>query len=388
MYSLFPKNPRFYQKQFLLLALIGISLLVACKKEAEPESNVNQPTDGQILLGPYTAGDQSGRLQILDKYGNTIKEKLTTGIVMNFQKWNNNGTIRYTYLVEDKAAYHIKNFFGYIPGYQVIADENLNEIKRVYLHAFGNIDTSIQNVLDAHDFIYLNDNHYITMSYYEKRVNNIPQNFNPAANLKVIAPIIQEIENGQVIWQWDGTDYPELYAESIENNNYADTTTIRDYLHINAFVIDPNDNQLICSFRNADLLLKLNRTTGAVIWRLGGKKSDFALTPDQKFLRQHHLSFIENGTRLMFLDNGDATLRPTSRIVEFKLNQSAKTIEDFSAFQVPAAFIQFTGSVQKFGNSYFINGGTSKYLLEVNSLTGVKTFEKILDQMTYRAFKY
>lgn len=385
---MFPTSHRFYQKQFILIALFSISIFIGCKKKTEPSTTSNQPTDGQILMGPYTPGDQFGTIKILDQFGNTIKEKTTSGIVMNLQKWNNNGSIRYTYLVEDRAAYHIKNYFGYIPGYQVIADENFNEIKRVYLKAYGNIDTSIQNVLDAHDFIYINDNHYITMTYYEKRVNNIPQSLNPAANLKVIAPVIQEIENGQVKWQWDGTDYPELYAESAENNNYADTTTIRDYLHINAFVIDPNDQQLICSFRNADLLLKLNRSTGAIIWRLGGKNSDFAMNANQKFLRQHHLSFIDNGTHLMFLDNGDATLRPTSRIVEFKLNETTKTIEDFSAFQVPAAFIQFTGSVQKFGDSYFINGGTSKYLLEVNSKTGEKTFEKSLDRMTYRAFKY
>lgn len=372
------------------MLFIGIvTLISSCKKDTnDGTSNKNEILDGQIYLGPYNPGDKTGRVLVMDKNGNTIKEKLTPGVVMNVQKWNNNGVIRYTYLVEDNSAYHIKNFQGYIPGYFVIADENLNEIKRVYLYEYGAIDTSIQKVLDGHDFIYINDNHYITMTYYEKAVNNIPQSLNPAANLKVIAPVIQEIENNQVKWQWDGTDYPDLYSESMENNNYSDTTTIRDYLHINAFVIDPNDGQLICSFRNADLLLKLNRTTGAIIWRLGGKNSDFALSANQKFLRQHNVSFIDNGKRLLLFDNGDITLRPKTRILEFKLNETSKTIEDFSEFEVPGAFAQFMGSVQKTGDTYFINGGTSKYIMEVNKSTGVKTFEKSLEYMTYRAFKY
>ncbi len=369
-----------------LLAASLFIVIVSCKKDSV-KTYVNNPIEGEILVAPYSANAESGKLLILDELGNTIKEKTTPGVAMNFQKWTINGNVRYTYLVEDGDGYHIPGYSAYIPGYQVIADENLNELKRIYLLSHNTIDATAQPLLDAHDFILLDDEHYIVMSYYEKKVTNIPADLNPSADVRLIAPVIQEIKNDQVIFQWDGTEHPELYYESVEGNSYSNTTAVQDYLHINSMFVDPNDDNLICSFRNANLVLKINRTDGSIVWKLGGKNSSFTLSNDQVFLRQHNVTLLTDGTLLMF-DNGAAGERTSTRIVEMQLNEAAKTITSFSAYTIPEDYSQYMGSVQKINDSYFIGGGTGKYILEINPVSGVKSFEMKLDLPSYRSFKY
>ena len=43
----------------------------------------------------------------------------------------------------------------------------------------------------------------------------------------------------------------------------------------------------MCSFRNIDSILKIERGTGKILWILGGKGDHFGLTEEQKFSRQH-----------------------------------------------------------------------------------------------------
>lgn len=365
-------------------------IFCGCKKEAIDQVLIDDSLQsGKIYLAPFNRGDKTGALWVLDKDGNLLREIVTEGIAANLQPWRlNDGNVRYTYMVEDNNGYHIPGFTGYIPGYQVIADENLDEIKRVYLSSFGDIDASVQNLLDLHDFILLSDDHYISMAYYEKQVNNIPITLNPAPGIRIIAPVIQETKNGQVVWQWDATNYPELYAESVEGNNYSNAAVASDYLHINSMTVDPKDGNLVCSFRNANLILKINRSSGAIMWRLGGKNSDFPLTEAQEFLRQHHANFTEDGSTLVLFDNGEINERPYSRILEFVLDEASRKVTSYSSFNIPGDFAQFMGSVQKKDNTYFIGGGSAKYIMEVDRLTGVKYFEMTLQKASYRSYKY
>jgi arylsulfate sulfotransferase len=365
-------------------------IFCGCKKEAIDQVLIDDSLEsGKIYLAPFNRGDKTGALWVLDKDGNLLQQIATEGIAANLQQWRFNGGItRYTYLVEDNNGYHIPGFTGYIPGYQVIADENLNEIKRVYLSSFNDIDASVQNLLDLHDFILLSDDHYIGMAYYEKQVSNIPNSFNPAPGIRVIAPVIQEIKNGEVVWQWDATNYPELYSESVEGNNYSNSAVVSDYLHINSMAIDPKDGNLVCSFRNANLILKINRTTGAIMWRLGGKNSDFPLTEAQEFLRQHHASFVDDGSTLLLFDNGEINERPLSRILEFRLDEASRKVTSYISFNISGDFAQYMGSVQKRGDTYFIGGGSAKYIMEVDRLTGLKYFEMTLQKASYRSLKY
>ena len=106
-----------------------------------------------------------------------------------------------------------------------------------------------------------------------------------------------------------------------------------------------------------------------------------------QFLRQHFATVINNKT-ILLLDNGDSTERSYSRVLEFDLNETNKTITGSREFTIPGDFIRFAGSVQKFDNTYFIGGGSAQYAMEVNYRTKVKTFEIPIPLGSYRALKY
>lgn len=381
---------------FTAIAVTGILLFSACRKStptapSDPADSLfsvtvlTAPEPGQIFIA--LNGNNNGTLMVLDEQGHILKKKDLGPQVDNFQRWVVNGQVQYTYAHTDPNAYQLPGVNN-IQGYEVICDSNFNEIKRVTLGSYKTISNSPQGAIDGHDFILIDDNHYIVETYYEQTVNNIPDSLTKVSNVKVVAPVIQEIENDNVVWQWSATNYPEFYSTSVEGNGFSDSTTIWDYMHINSMYIDPRDNNLICSFRNLNQILKINRTTGAIMWRLGGKNSDFPMTSDQVFLRQHCVTLTDNNQTLLVFDDGEATERPSTRIVEFNLNETTHTINSFKAFPLPEPFTAFTGSVQKRGDTYFIGGGTAAYTLEINYNTGEKLFKLKQKENSYRAFKY
>jgi len=352
-------------------------------------SALNNPEPGQIFISPYLPGDSgSGVVMVLNQNGHVIKQIKTPGETINFQKWVINGKTRYTYEVQDPSDPLYTG--GTVPGYEIIADSNFNEIKRVQLYDNGNISTSVLKGLDGHDFILIDDNHYILETFYPETVTNIPDSLNPVkSGVKVIAPVIQEVINDVVVWQWDGTNYPEFYGSSVEGNTFTDSSTYQDYMHLNAMYIDPRDNNLLLSFRNLNQVVKINRTNGNIIWRLGGKNSDFPLNSDQVFLRQHNITLTDDNSTFLLFDDGEQTIRPSSRVLEFNLDEIAKQVLTFRSFDIPEPFCAYMGSVQKRGNTYFIGGGWANYVLEVNYLTGEKLLElKAPVDKFYRAYKY
>jgi arylsulfate sulfotransferase len=273
-------------------------------------------------------------------------------------------------------------------GYAIIADSNLSTLQQINFIPYAPAIFPSNQGLDVHDFILISDSDYITLTYYWKFPTNIPARLNPAPNVSVLTPVIGEVRDGAVVFHWDASDDTSFYANSIFDNDFSDTTTPQDYVHMNSMFVDPTDGNLICSMRDQDQVIKINRQTGVVIWRLGGLNSDFPLTADQKFLYQHDATLTDSNQTLMLFDNGDVSLRPYTRICEFHLNYANKTVTSFRYFNIPEPFTQLTGSVQKFGDEYFIGGGTAQYMLEVNPNTGQKIIEFQGNLASYRSFKY
>lgn len=339
---------------------------------------------GNIFLAFETNYATTGTLAILDEKGNILKEKNINARVDNFQKWTINGQTLYSYF---EASGDNSNL-GVAEGYDIICDTNLNVLSTEKFLPSGNTDPAFDDRLDVHDFILLGENHYMAIASKIESPTNIPDSLHPSSHIKVIAPIIQEVNNGQVVFQWDGTSYPEFYGASAENNNFTDSVDAMDYMHMNSITIDPNDNNIVCSFRNLNEIIKINRTSGNIMWRLGGIKSDFPQMPDEDFLRQHYVKFDSDNKTLIFVDNGDSALRPYSRILEFQLNETAKKISDFKSYDIPDQFIRYAGSVKKTNDTYFIGGGSANYALQVNYLTNEVYLRLAQTVDSYRALKY
>lgn len=392
----------------ILFCLFQIPAFFACKKSAavigtfNPVDTFTQsvytidsteaPSKGIILTAPFnffapTNIASPGLLLVMDQSGKVLLKQTTPGNPFDFERWVINGQTRYTYLVNDPNAFRptgdVQN-----AGYAIIADSNLNTLQQINFIPYAPEVFPTNQGLDVHDFILISDNDYITLTYEWKYPTNIPAYLNPAPNVSILAPVIEEVRGGSVVFHWDGSNDTSFYGNSIFDNDFSDTTTPQDYIHMNSMFMDPTDSNLICSMRHQDQVMKINRQTGAIMWRLGGLNSDFTLSPDQQFLYQHDATLTDSNQTLMLFDNGDINLRPYSRICEFHLNFTNNTVTSFKYFDIPEAFTQLTGSVQKFGDEYFIGGGTAQYMLDINYNTGQKIIEFNGNLASYRSFKY
>lgn len=343
-------------------------------------------TKGYFLLSSIATyhGKNLSRIIIMDPDGQVLMEKQMDGIIYDFRQWHNGGHTFYSYAINntrDSLANKLSSC-----GHIVILDSALNELKQVHLKSHGDVVVNKKQDLDLHDFIMFSETHYMTMALYPKTVSNIPACLFPAPKVRVLVPVIQEVSNDSVIWQWDASKYPEFYLTSNAGNKFYDTTTPQDYIHMNSMTVDTRDSNLILSFLNQNQVLKINRRSGDIMWRLGGKNSDFPLTSDKVFLRQHNATLVDSNYTLLLLDNGDDSIRAYSRVLEFKLDEQKKTIASFKSYNVPARIIGSRGSVQKINSDYIICGGISDYILVVNSITGVKKAEIKADQSFYRAY--
>jgi outer membrane protein assembly factor BamB len=125
-----------------------------------------------------------------------------------------------------------------------------------------------------------------------------------------------------------------------------------DVDHTNAIAIDPDDGNYVLSIRNLDALVKINYTTGDVIWQLGGKKSSFELAGDplEGFQGQHSVRILPKGGILLF-DNGRGHSPPESRAVEYRLDTASMTATMVWQFRhSPAVYTPVTGSVERLSN--------------------------------------
>jgi len=96
------------------------------------------------------------------------------------------------------------------------------------------------------------------------------------ASQQVIDGLVQEIDikTGRVLFQWDSASHVP-YADSYAPLPSSPSTPW-DWFHINAVHLDTDGNLLVDS-RNTWTMFKVNRRTGQVMWRLGGKHSSFTL---------------------------------------------------------------------------------------------------------------
>ena len=104
-------------------------------------------------------------------------------------------------------------------------------------------------------------------------------------------------------------------------------------------------------------MIKLDRKTGDVIWKLGGLTSDFTFINDPlgQPCGQHTASRLDNGNLLLF-DNGQycAPKAPErgefTRIVEYALDEEAMTAELVWSYSRDGAYTYSQGSAQRLDN--------------------------------------
>ena len=211
--------------------------------------------------------------------------------------------------------------FGYGTGVNIVANSNY---KTVAVIKAGN---GLQ--ADEHEFLLTPQGSAFVLAY-SPVTTNLTSGGGSAAGIALDC-VIQEIDphTGLVMWEWHSLGHVDVSESYSKLPGLA--TNPFDYFHINSLDVDKHGNVLI-SARNTWALYEINARSGAVTWRLGGKKTTFTLGPNVAFAWQHNAVFMDNGNVSVFDDEGAPTIKAPSRGEVIKLNTAARTATLVSQF--------------------------------------------------------
>ena len=244
---------------------------------------------GFIFVSPFDSSASTGPL-ILDDDGEPVWFlPLATEEAYNFRVQ--------TYQGRPVLTWYESRGNGLYGGSCVLYDAEYKEIKRVRGgHGYA---------CDLHEFLITSRDSAVIAIANDVRYDLT--SIGGAADSIVTEGVIQEIDiaTGRVLFEWHSLDHvapDESYRTAVTPAGNV------DYFHLNSIGVAPDGN-LIVSARHTSAVYKLNRTTGAILWRLGGKRSDFTLGAGAAFEFQHDARMHEDGTLTLF-DNGATDTNP------------------------------------------------------------------------------
>ncbi|MFI3325765.1 MAG: arylsulfotransferase family protein [Clostridia bacterium] len=340
---------------------------------------------------------QSGNIYKMDMSGNIVYYKDCAGSAgRNFQQvTTEDGTIYYTYVetAQNNTDEKLESV-QYTQVQGVVMDENYEVVDIVeFLNTSEGMDEN--HSLESHEFYMIDLGHYFVSAYVGMEVDNIPTDVEEDGSAYVAASVIQEIKDGELVFQWVSTDYEELYAYSVSKTDYS-SDSCQDYMHFNSVNIAPDGN-IICSFRRIDAVIKIDRETSEIIWILGGEGDMFGLTDEQKFSFQHLAYYSDENTITLF-DNGNENEQ--TRAVEITIDEETMTVTDYTAYEIEGAYSAAQGSAIRLDDDeaiFLMGWGTRTddgiIFSEINFDTGEVYFQLMdLDmdssECTYRVYKF
>ncbi|MFL5943821.1 MAG: arylsulfotransferase family protein [Gaiellaceae bacterium] len=250
---------------------------------------------------------------------------------------------------------------------------------------------------DVHEFVLSSHDTALMTIYHRKRVD-LTAVGGPKSGL-IWDGIVQEVDipTGRVLFEWHS--YPGVgVAESYSKPPKEQLGTKKfpyDYIHLNSIHEEPNGNLLI-SGRNTHTVYEVDRKTGKVLWRLGGKKSNFKLGQGVRFAWQHDARRQHDGTITIF-DNGAAPpVEKFSRVLVIRADEQAKSATLIRSYKHPKNLLApFEGNAQFLPSAHvFVGWGGWPYITEFDK-SGKVLFDVYFghgkkpgqDADTYRAYR-
>ena len=332
--------------------------------------SLNNPSPGYIFLTPFSvnSANSPNYLVITDNYGVPVFYK-------RMFDWR---AINFDVESTGELAYYNRTKY-------YLMDSSYNIIDSIY-----NWDTY---GTDEHECVILENHHTLLLGYNYQQVamDTVVSGGDP--NATVIGLIIEELtEKENVVFIWRSWDHFKITDATPDIDL---TQSVVDYVHGNAIEIDTDGNILLSS-RHLDEITKIDRQTGDIIWRWGGKyckNNQFTFLNDSiGFSHQHHIRRLPNGNYTLF-DNGNLHSPQFSRAVEYQLDQTNKTATLVKEYKnSPVTYSVAMGSCQRLpdGNTFvgwgwFTETAISEFTAEGNVALSMSFADNAI--ANYRALK-
>ncbi len=232
--------------------------------------------------------------------------------------------------------------------------------------------------VDWHEFLRLaNGNALVVVYSQEAALTPEPcaDPFNVSHNATVIVngDVVEVDPSGVEIWRWSSNQHVNIsentYPLCFDLDPGPPEVWGLDLLHINAVDVFPGGDLLVTA-RHFNAVMRVDRTTGNVKWKLGGTPPkegvDLAVENDPRFgpVTPHDGRVLPNGN-VTIHDNRFRSAQPTSRAVEYSIQPTTATL----VWSYPATFLAGTlGSVRRLADGSTVMGwgtGTSPWFEQI-----------------------
>jgi hypothetical protein len=229
------------------------------RMDLHPE--VGAPTPGFYLIGSQPATGGAGYAIVLDGHGVPV--------------W---------YHREDHRVWDVDSVvsgaISFLPdetstGFQV---HQLSPLETIYVAPKG-------DSTNVHDFRHLPNGNFLIFSDLRQTGVDLTgfSSTLPDGSVATLGPngaihscIILEVDpTGNVVWKWDAMDHFSVLADSTFGHlepatiDAAGIVTV-DPFHCNSIDVDPTNGSLLVSARNMDSVFYIDRSSDAVLWKMGG----------------------------------------------------------------------------------------------------------------------
>jgi hypothetical protein len=199
--------------------------------------------------------------------------------------------------------------------------------------------------------------------------------------------VVQEldIKTGKVIWQWDALRHIPIDASEARNT----PNTAYDSFHLNSIQQLPGGNLLI-SARNTWALYEISRSTGKVIWTLGGKDSSFKMRLGTNFAWQHDAR-LDGSTLSLFDDGANPQVESESSAKVLHINTTTMTVSPVRRYTHSPSLLAISGGSAEIlpNGNMFVGWGSEPDSSEYTP-NGTQIFNGRFPtgSNSYRAFRY
>jgi hypothetical protein len=233
---------------------------------------------------------------------------------------------------------------------------------------------------DYHELLVLLNGDYVVVA--ENLRSGVDLSFaGGPTNATIIDPVLEEVTPaGAVVWSWDTADH--VSPTQMDAQWYHEMLSLGSpyspYLFNSA---DATPTGFVLSYRYLDAVFGIDKTTGAITWKLGGSATpqslkilgDPVFAAGSHFGGQHDARMLPDGTITM--EEPGSYLGRVPRAVQYKLDLSARTatlveqVTDPLATNSPA-----TGSARKLaGGDWVMAWGFTPIVTEMTP-TGSRVF--------------
>ena len=192
---------------------------------------------------------------------------------------------------------------------------------------------------DIHDFVLRENGNAAFIAYEPARRDLSAMTRDDGAPYGAAEPVedsvIQEVApDGTEVFRWNSWDH--LAPEDCTQHRFP-----WDYAHLNSLQFV--DGDIVASFRGCSQVLRIDGSSGDVVWRLGRSNRDWARPPLAivgdpygEFCGQHSARLLPEGRLLLFDNGGHCQVDPAggrprrqdqqfSRVVEYQINPRSGT---------------------------------------------------------------